>query len=172
MVSSWMIRRTPLFAATLALALAGCSEGSPEDDTAASPTPAADPALAAPQPRPTLSVEDVEAQALTGELACAFTEGNEEGPLLVAMADVTDEARAEGVLKLGPSTLRLRAAETGGFNAMVEGARFTSGDLEASVAVTSQTPLDDSESPPLPARLAITSPAGTEQVDGEWTCGP
>ena len=47
---------------------------------------------------------------LGGELGCSFAQEGGEGPLLVAMADVDDGARAEGVLKLGPSTLRLRVA--------------------------------------------------------------
>ena len=173
--------RPTLFAAAIAFALAGCSDDFPEKDTdpaaGASASAAAtrappDSALAARQVRPALVAEDIEGAALTGELACSFTQGGADGPLLVAMADVTDAARAEGVLKLGPSTLRLRSARTGGFNAMVHGARFTSGDLEARVVVTSQTPTDDSESPPLPARLEIGSPAGTQRIDGEWTCGP
>ena len=167
-----MTNRTPLLAAALTL-LAGCSDQTPAEDTAASPTRGPpDASLAAPQIREALTAEDVEGAALTGELACAFTQAGAAGPLLVAMADVTDEARAAGVLRLGPSTLRLRAAETGGFNAMVEGARFTSGDLDARVTVTSPTPMDDSESPPLPARLEIGSPAGTQRIDGDWACGP
>jgi hypothetical protein len=171
-----MTRRTPLLAtALLAFALAGCSDDSPENgaDTAASPTRALpDRAPAAPRLREPLVAEDIEGAALAGELACSFAEPGAEGPLLVAAADVIDQARAEGVFKLGPSTLRLRGAETGGFNAMVHGARFTSGEIEARVTVTSETPTDDSESPPLPARLEIASPAGTERIDGEWTCGP
>ena len=175
------MRRNPLFAAAaIALALAGCSDDFPEKDTdaASSPSdaqatrPPPDPALATAQIRQPLAAADIAGAALAGELACAFTQRGAEGPLLVAMADVTDEARADGVLRLGPSTLRLRGAGTGGFNAMVDGARFTSGDLEARVAVTSRMPADDSESPPLPARLEIGSPAGVQQIDGEWTCGP
>lgn len=170
-----MMRRTPLLAAAFALALAGCSEGTPDAaaETAASSTRAApDQALAAPEVREPLAAEDIEGAALAGELACAFTQRGGTGPLLVAMADVVDEARAGGVLKLGPSTLRLAAAETGGFNAMVRGARFTSGDLEARVVVTSDTPTGGGESPPLPARLEIAGPAGPQRIDGEWTCGP
>ena len=175
-VSPGMTRRAPLFAAAIALALAGCSPDSAEKDGEAAAGQATrappDPALAASQFRPALAAEDIEGAALAGELACSFTQRGAEGPLLVAMADVTDEARAEGVLRLGPSTLRLRAAEAGGFNAMVSGARFTSGELKARVVVTSETPLDDSESPPLPARLEIASPAGTQLIDGDWACGP
>ena len=59
--------------------------------------------------RQALTAEDIEGAALTGELACSFSEPGAEAALLVAMADVTDEARAEGVLRLGPSALRLRA---------------------------------------------------------------
>ena len=167
-----MMRRTPLLAAA-ALALAGCSDPAPDDDAAAAATRAPPDAAPAPSPvRQPLAAEDIESAALAGELACSFAERDADGALLVAMADVLDEARAEGVLKLGPSTLRLRAVEPGGFNAMVRGARFASGDLEARVVVTSDTPTAGGESPPLPARLEIGSPAGTQRIDGEWTCGP
>jgi hypothetical protein len=167
-----MMRCTPLFAAAIALALAGCSDNSPETEDGTATGPATRAAPAVQQIRQPLASEDIEGAALAGELACSFIQRGGEGPLLVAMADVTDDARAQGVLKLGPSTLRLRGAGTGGFNAMVHGARFTSGDLEARVVVTSETPTGDGESPPLPARLELASPAGTQQIDGEWTCGP
>jgi len=171
-----MMCRALLFSTALALVLAGCSPDSTEADgqsaAGQAPRAAPDSALAASQARPALATEDIEGAALAGELACSFSQRGAAGPLLVAMADVTDEARAEGVLRLGPSTLRLRGAGTGGFNAMVHGARFTSGDLEAQVVVTSRTPTDDGEAPPLPARLEIGSPAGAQQIDGEWACGP
>lgn len=168
------MRLTPMLAA--ALALAGCSDQTPDGNAAVAPTAATrappDAALAARAIREPLTAEDVEGAALAGELGCSFTQAGASGPLLVAMADVTDAARAEGVLKLGPSALRLRGADVGGFNAMVHGARFTSGELETRVAVTSETPTDDSESPPLPARLEIASPAGAQQVVGAWSCEP
>jgi len=175
-----MMRRTPLFAAAVALALAGCSQDAYENDaaaTGASEGSAAtrappDPALAVPPIRQSLVAEDIEGAALTGELACSFSQRGAEGALLVAMADVTDAAHAEGVLKLGPSTVRLRATQAGGFNAMVHGARFASGDLTARVVVTSQTPTGGGEAPPLPARLEVGSPAGSQLIDGEWACGP
>src|SRR5688572_22281460 len=101
-----MMRRTSLFAA-VALALAGCSDTSADDDApTAVPGRTQPDAAPAPSPlRPPLTVEDIEGAALTGELACAFSERGAQGALLVAMGDVVDEARAEGVLKLGPSTL-------------------------------------------------------------------
>ena len=172
-----MMHRAPLFAVVAAaLALAGCSEDSAGNDGRAAAAPATrappDPALAAARVRPTLLTEDIAGAALIGELACSFTQREAEDPLLVALADVFDDARAEGVLRLGPSVLRLRASEAGGFNGMVRGARFTSGDLTARVVVTSETPTGGGESPPLPARLEIASPAGSQQIDGEWTCGP
>lgn len=162
-----MICRAPLL--TIAVALAGCSPDS-ADERAEAPT--GETMRAAPEVRQTLTTEDIESAALAGELACAFSEPGAPGPLLVATADVTEEARAEGVLRLGASTLRLGAAEPGGFNAMVRGTRFTSGDLEARVIVTSDMPTAGGEAPPLPARLEIVAPAGSQLIDGEWTCGP
>ena len=164
-----MTYRTPLLATAIAFALTGCSPES-ADDVAEAPVGKA--TRAAPQVRQALTPEDIESAALTGELACAFSEPGTPAALLVAMADVTDDDRAEGVLRLGASTLRLRAEELGGFNAMVRGARFTSGDLEARVIVTSDTPTAGGESPPLPARLEIVANAGSQRIDGEWACGP
>jgi hypothetical protein len=171
-----IMRRTPLLAAAMAVGLAGCSPGRGEanadgDARETAPGPVEAP-RAASKIRQFLTPGDVGRAALAGELACAFSESDAAGPLLVATADVTDEARAEGVLRLGPSALRLRAEETGGFNAMVHGASFTSGDLAARIIVTSETPTAGGESPPLPARLEISADAGTQLIDGEWACGP
>jgi hypothetical protein len=168
-----MTARTSLILAAVAAMLAGCS---PDAGDGASPgeteAGSRDATLAVPRARETLSAGDIGTAALSGELACAFSERGAAGSLLVAMADVDDDARAEGLLRLGASTLRLRADETGGFNAMVHGAGFTSGDLAARVSVTSETPTAGGESPPLPARLEISTDAGSQIVDGEWTCGP
>lgn len=155
----------------LALALAACSPAA-DEDTEAPAAPAQTPAASSP-PRAALQAEDIEGARLSGELSCAFTERGVRAPLLVASADVDDAARAVGVLKLGSSTLRLEGAAAGGFNAMVHGARFTSGDLTAQVTLTSREPLDDSEAPPLAAVLEIgTAATGTQRIAGEWACGP
>jgi hypothetical protein len=155
----------------LLLTLAACSPAADEEEKTAPPADVA--ATAAAAPRAALTAEDVEAAQLAGELSCAFTERGMREPLLVASADVDDAARPQGVLKLGASTLRLDPAGAGGFNAMVEGARFTSGDLTANIAVTSPEPLGEGESPPLAAVLELGSPAtGMQRIEGEWTCGP
>jgi hypothetical protein len=156
-------------AACLAAALAACSPTAEDEPAAEGPEPAA----AATGPRAALTAEDIEAAQLAGELSCSFVERGVRAPVLVASADVDDAARPVGVLKLGSSTLRLESAAAGGFNAMVEGARFVSGDLTAAVAVTSSELLDDSESPPLAAVLELGSAAlGTQRIEGEWSCGP
>lgn len=154
----------------LVLALAACSPAADDKPEAEAVTEA--PAVR-PAPRAVLTAEDVEGAQLAGELSCAFNERGMRAPVLVASADVDGDARPVGVLKLGPSTLRLQSADAGGFNAMVEGARFTSGDLTARVVVTSDDPLDDSEAPPLAAVLEIGSEAlGAQQIEGQWACGP
>lgn len=123
--------------------------------------------------RPALLPKDIEAANLQGELGCSFAEYETDAPLLVAMADVRDGATADGVMKLGPSTLRLSAAEPGGFNAMVDGERFISGDLTATVAVTSDEPVGGGESPPRRATLTLESAAfAPQRIEGLWTCGP
>ena len=153
----------------LVLALAACSPAADEEKKDAAAVPEATVAA----PRPALMAGDVEGAQLAGELSCAFTERGMRAPLLVASADVDDAARPQGVLKLGSSTLRLKSAGAGGFNAMVRGASFSSGDLTAKVTVTSDKPLDDSEAPPLAAVLEMGSAAlGMQRIEGEWTCGP
>ena len=110
---------------------------------------------------------------LEGELACSFGEGENAAPLLLAKADVRDDSIAEGLLRIGLSTVALRAAEAGGFNALTDGARFTSGDLTATVAVTSPEPLGEGESPPRAATLTVESAAlAPDRIEGRWTCGP
>ena len=155
-------------AVSLALALAACSpaaEEKPEAEAVLEGAPAAQ--------RAALTAEDVEGAQLAGELSCAFNERGMRAPVLVASADVDDAARPVGALKLGSSALRLESADAGGFNAMVEGARFTSGDLTARVIVISDEPLDDSEAPPLAAVLEIGSETlGSQRIEGEWACGP
>ena len=157
------------FAVCLAAALAACSPAADDE-----PAEEASEAVAtAPTPRPALTAEDIEGARLVGELSCSFVERGVRAPLLIASADVDDAAHPAGVLKLGSSTLRLESTAAGGFNAMVRGARFTSGDLSAKVTVTSDAPLDDSEAPPLAAVLELGSAAlGTQRIDGEWSCGP
>lgn len=158
------------FAVCLAAALAACSPAADDEPAAEASEPVA---AAVPAPRAALTAEDIEGARLAGELSCSFVERGVRAPLLVASADVDDAARPGGVLKLGSSTLRLESAAAGGFNAMVEGARFVSGDLTAAVMVTSPEPLDDSESPPLAAVLELGSAAlGTQRIEGEWSCGP
>jgi hypothetical protein len=152
----------------LMLALAACSPAAEEK-------PEAEAVIESPQtaPRAALTAEDVEGAQLAGELSCAFSESGMRAPVLVASADVDAAARPVGVLKLGPSTLRLESADAGGFNGMVEGASFASGDLTARVAVTSDEPVDDSEAPPLAAVLEIGSEAlGSQRIEGLWACGP
>ena len=76
-------------------------------------------------------------------------------------------------LETNSSAVRLESPATGGFNALVKGARFTSGDLTANVVVTSPEPRSEGESPPLAAILELGSEAlGTQRIEGEWTCGP
>ena len=159
-----------IHAAFLILALAGCSTSAEEEEAQA---PAATGAPAPAPPRAALTAEDIEGARLAGELTCAFSERGTRAPLLAASADVDDAAHAEGVLKLGPSAVRLESPATGGFNALVKGAMFTSGDLTANVVVTSPEPRSEGESPPLAAVLELGSEAlGTQRIEGQWTCGP
>lgn len=153
----------------VSLALAACS---PAQD-APPERQEANPPASTPRPRAALLPEDIEGGALKGELACSFSESANGPPLLLARADVRDDSIADGLLKLGSSVLALRSAEGGGFNALTDGARFASGDLAATVTVTSPEPLGEGESPPRAARLTLeTGAVPPDRIEGLWTCGP
>jgi len=150
------------------LFLAACSD-EPEPEA---PAPTATPPVAR-APTATLLPEDVEGAQLSGELACSFSEAGETNPVLIARADVVDGAHAEGLVKLGPSAVRLRSEQAGGFNALVQGATFTGGDLRAQVTVTSDEASGGGESPPRPATLELgASGLEPQRIEGQWTCGP
>ena len=164
----WPSMKCGPLSVALAFAAAACSP-------AADGEPAAEPDNAVPsaETRQALAAADIEAAALAGELGCAFAEEAARAPLLVATANVRDEARADGLVQVGGSAVRLNGAESGGFNALLDGARFIAGDLVATVAVTSPEPLGEGESPPRAATLTLESPASaSDRIAGQWTCGP
>jgi hypothetical protein len=145
-----------------------------EASDAASPPPSR-PAVPGVVLLPILTAEELEGAALPGELGCAFVEDGATGPVLIAAADVLDDAYAEAVMRLGMAVepVRMRATRLGGFNAMVKGAEFVDGEFFVRIVTTSDTPLDDSEAPPLPARMEFgTADSGTQIAIGQWFCGP
>lgn len=170
--------RSILFMMASMLAVAACSAEEPLPGETAAPAASSAPSRpAAPGVivQPILTSEELQEADLAGELGCSFVQDGASGPILIAAADVLDDARAEGLMRLGAATLpvRLRATGLGGFNAMARGVEFADGDLFVRVVVTSDTPLDDSEAPPLPARLEFGTPdSGTQLIDGQWACGP
>ena len=124
---------------------------------------------------PILTSEELAGADLPGELGCAFVEDGATGPVLIAAADVLDDAYAQAVMRLGMAVepVQMRATDPGGFNAMVRGVEFVDDEFFARIVTTSDTPLDDSEAPPLPARMEFgTADSGTQIAVGQWSCGP
>ena len=145
-----------------------------EASPAASPSPSR-PAAPGVVLLPILTSEELAGADLSGELGCAFVEDGATGPVLIAAADVLDDAYAQAVMRLGMAVepVRMRATDPGGFNAMVRGVEFVGDAFVARIVTTSDTPLDDSEAPPLPARMEFgTADSGTQIAVGQWSCGP
>jgi hypothetical protein len=172
------------------LALGACSGGE-GGDRSATPAAPAQPAAAAPptppptppppEPNPTvggdgspielspLTAKDIEAAALTGELACAF--GAPGAPtLLLARGDVASRDPAFGVVKAGDYVERVAAP--GGFDGMAKGAVFSGRGKTIRIALTGPA-IGGGESPPYPATLTYQRADGAERMfAGAWTCGP
>ncbi|MEO6388562.1 MAG: hypothetical protein ABIT16_11115 [Croceibacterium sp.] len=162
------MRHWPIF--VLAGLVAGCS-GEPQPDSNPSvAAPAASPQIES-SSEPTLDAEDLALAQLSGTVGCAFTQAGQQGPILVARTDPRNGARADGLVKVDASAIRLRSDRAGGLTAMVHGGRFKGGDLRAQVAVLSDKPdTDDPQS--YPARLEVgSSTAGSQVIEGRWTCG-
>lgn len=126
----------------------------------------------------TLTSADLDAARLTGELRCAFSAQAGGEPLLLAAADVADDARGEALVKPGNGPVRLAMDRAGGFNAMRTGARFVGpGGLVANVVVSGDSPLPEepsvaTESPRYRALMVLSQGGREVGVDGVWECGP
>ncbi len=116
-----------------------------------------------------LSAQDIDGAALAGELACAFSI-DAAAPLLLANGDVASDEPARGVVKVGDYVEAVAA--TGGFDAMLRGARFAGAGKTVTIAVTG-APVGGGESPPMVATLTYDRADGARRVfTGHWRCGP
>lgn len=116
-----------------------------------------------------LSSADIEGATLTGELGCSFSIGDAP-PLLVAMGDVASKEPSRGVVKVGDYVEAVAAP--GGFDAMLEDARFTGAGKVIRITVTG-TATGPGESPPVPATLTYDRADGARRsLAGQWSCGP
>lgn len=183
--------RAPLVALTLALA--ACSDADtppiaadPTDTPTAAPAPttAPDPRSATVETGPAaattggdgsairlsaLSAADLDGAHLSGELGCSFST-TEASPLLVAMGNVASTDPAFGLVKIGDTVERVAAP--GGFDAMLDGARFSGRGTTIRIALTGPA-TGGGESPPRPATLTFDRADGAQRVfAGRWECGP
>lgn len=172
--------------ALVALALAGCSDASepppPQpQDAAGAQAPTAAQTAPAGAPGPTvggdgsdirlepLTGAQIEAAALEGELGCSFGAAG-AAPLLVAMGNVASADPAFGLVSIAGHVERL--ASPGGFDALIDGARFGGRGTIVTVALTGPA-LGGGESPPRPATLTVDRADGARRsYVGRWSCGP
>lgn len=115
-----------------------------------------------------LSEHDIENEGLAGELFCSFEA--DIGTLLLAAGYVASDQPAEAAVK--PSSQVMKLGASGGFDAIITGAVFSSRSNSATVEVTGNS-TEGGESPPLPATLTVKSEGMTELTAiGFWRCGP
>ncbi len=168
--------RPPLAAGLLAvLAASGCQDhesrraGAPGDAEVLTRTPQEAPDGTAPVALQALSLAELEAASLPGELACAFIDGGQT--LLLARGDVASSEPARGMVRVAGRMHTVTAP--GGFDAMLQGTRFQGAGLVIEV-VPVGPPVGRGESPPVPAELVVHGAvaATPHNVPGQWQCGP
>lgn len=115
-----------------------------------------------------LSAEDIDAAKLSGELACGFAVDPQQ-TIMLAHGDVASKNPAQGIVKVNGAVKKVSAP--GGFDAMIEGARFSGNGVSIVIKVTGEA-TGDGESPPRPATLTFAGMEGATNIEGQWTCGP
>lgn len=112
-----------------------------------------------------------DAADLPGELACGFRIADARQSLMIARADVGDDARGVAVIRNGGYAERLMARSAGGFGAMERGASF--GGRGMTVTIDRGERVSGGESPAYSATLLAQRADGAERrYQGLWTCGP
>lgn len=182
-----MIQRLFPFAMAI-IALTACSNearpqggSSGEDSSSASNPPAAP--VAADNPTrggdgsaimlSPLSVQEIDDAGLQGELGCSFTGDTAAEPLLVAKADVGDEASGFGIVKIGDHVSRIATRGRGGFGAMEREGAFGGRGITIDIEQTAEEPAIGGEAPAWPAALTAKRMDGAERrFAGLWRCGP
>jgi len=122
-----------------------------------------------------LTATDLAQVTLQGELACSFTQGAGGPALLIARGDVADgDGRASFAVKIGDYVQQGTALEDGGYDGMLDGARFGTQGMTLTVRDVSDVPAQPGgESPPHGAELLAQRADGAERsFAGLWTCGP
>lgn len=168
--------KSPLAAPLCALLLlAGCS-GEPQSEAKTTPTKTVTdekklPETGAGAPIELAAIGKGELLALNGELGCSFTVKGQDGPALVAKADVGADALTEGAVKIGDRVQRV--AGSGGFGALEKGMELSGPGLKLAIERTSETSKKTgNEQTAYPAKLVASRTYGGEQsFDGEWACG-
>lgn len=111
--------------------------------------------------------------AIAGELGCSFTT-MEGQTLLVAKADVGDEATPNAAVNNGGYGEALASTQAGGFGRLEQnGAKFSGRGL--TVTLTTDGPAGDSatEVTTRPAEMLVQRADGAERTyEGDWACGP
>ncbi len=193
MITSLHRGRAPIAGALLALLVAGCSDGTgnnqataPANQSAEAPANRAEAPLPA---EPTATVDgktvggdgspirldpllpaDLDGVKLPGELACSFTIEGAQQPLLLARGDVASPAPALGAVKVAGYVEEIAAL--GGYDAMAAGTIFSGKGKTIEIAFTGPA-TGGGESPPRPATLAFDRADGARRIiAGLWTCGP
>jgi hypothetical protein len=164
--------------------VASTNVGAPEEmPVEAPPPPAEDPVADAAEPAigetrggdgsdiALAPLQPDDAADLPGELACSFRLADARQSLMIARADVGDDARGVAVIRNGGYAERLMARSDGGFGAMEPGITF--GGRGMTVTIDRGERRSGGESPDYAATLLAQRADGAERrYQGLWTCGP
>lgn len=189
----WPGMRNPIFACALLALVGACSSPEPAPsaniaETAPAGTAAeAAPAVAATSAAATANAATIggdgsaielaplradDTAELAGELACSFAADGAKAALLVARADVVDDAQGRAVIRIGDYTETLATRATGGFNAMEKGGVFAGRGMTLTLRRETRVP-GAGEAVLYRATLRAQRADGAERVyPGLWTCGP
>ncbi|WP_084421083.1 hypothetical protein [Henriciella litoralis] len=118
-----------------------------------------------------LRAEDT--QDLQGELGCSFSADGEL--LLVAMANVGDDSRADAVININDDAEGLVGEQKGGFSALeTNGGTFAGTGYVVTIETGSEM-LDGPNTEEVSKAATLTTnraDGASRTYDGEWTCGP
>lgn len=108
---------------------------------------------------------------IEGELACEFVRRSGH-TIFLALGDVVDTARAQGVYRVGDYAEVVVMNRTGGFNAMSAGATFGGRGMTLTIDRGERIATDSEQTSHVATLRAQRADGAEREYDGSWTCGP
>ena len=102
-------------------------------------------------------------------LGCAFEGG--DAVLLVASGADSPSGGHAGVVKINGQLMRLTSSETGGYDALVDGAAFSDARMTVTVRLSGDAATEGYESTSRNGDLVLRYGSTERSYPGAWTCG-